>query len=193
MFSAAPRGWHRPRPTWLDIELLLELAPAKRVPAKVIAGATRRLVVVTKMATLNLIKLCVGTDSVDSLRQWQDARAAAARAQGKPCQRMHVTRAWPRRAEELLQGGSLYWVIKGFLRARQPILGFSPQEGSDGIRRCGIILGPEIIRTRAAPRRPFQGWRYLDGSDAPPDLRAQTGTGDLPGDMALALAEIGLI
>ncbi len=115
---------------------------------------------------LNLIKLCVGTETVEDLALWQ-ARRQLERASATA---LHVTRMWPKRTDELLDGGSLYWVIKGLVLARQRIVGFEPREGDDGVRRCAILLDPEIIRTAPQPRRPFQGWRYLRAADAPRDL-----------------------
>ena len=79
---------------------------------------------------------------------------------------------WPKRADELLAGGSLYWVFHGLVLARQRILGLEPRRGGDGIERCAIRLDPEVVRTLPQPRRPFQGWRYLRPEDAPRDLVA---------------------
>ena len=138
---------------------------------------------------LHLIKLCVGADQVEDLVQWQQD----ARARGPDGLPRHVTRMWPRRAEEILAGGSLYWVIRGVVLARQHILRLDKVTGSDGITRCGIVLDPEIRRTAAASRRPFQGWRYLTAGDAPPDLpRARKGDDALPPELDAALAELGL-
>ena len=83
------------------------------------------------MPQLHLLKLCVGADTVEDLLDWQAARRAE--APGRPL--AHVTRMWPRREAELLDGGSLYWVFKGLVLARQPILGMEPREGADGVRR----------------------------------------------------------
>ena len=100
---------------------------------------------------------------------------------------------WPKRKTEVLSGGSLYWVIKGVILCRQRILRLEEVDRGDGIRRCGIVMDPAVIRTAPAPRRPFQGWRYLDPADAPRDLpQARRADTALPEEMALALAEIGL-
>ncbi|MGR3491630.1 MAG: DUF1489 family protein, partial [Shimia sp.] len=97
------------------------------------------------------------------------------------------------REAELLRGGSLYWVIKGVMTCRQTILRLEEVDRA-GTRYCGIVLAPEIVRVAAAPRRPFQGWRYLKAGDAPPDL---SGAGEraesLPPKLELALAEIGVL
>jgi hypothetical protein len=142
---------------------------------------------------INLVKLCVGIDSLAHLEAYRAEKRQHARDAGGEDITTHVTRMWPRRANELLQGGSLYWVIKGIIQARQKILRFDGRIGGDGIRRCAIIMAPEIIHTQPALRRPFQGWRYLEPAAAPPDLyRTQTASDDLPIDMQIALAEIGL-
>ena len=99
---------------------------------------------------------------------------------------------WPKREAELLDGGSIYWVIKGFVQARQRIIRLDEVDHGDGIRRCAIVLDPEVVRTEAAPRRPFQGWRYLNGADAPSDLRRESSNSDLPPELMTALAEIGV-
>ena len=137
---------------------------------------------------LNILKLCVGAESVEDLEAWHRDHAHVW-PKGRT---EHVTRMWPRREAEVLQG-SLYWVIKGVILARQRLLGLDERIGADGIRRCALILDAQVIRTEAAPRRPFQGWRYLDPADSPPDRRA-TGQHEqaLPPQMAQALAELGV-
>ncbi|MGX0976222.1 hypothetical protein ACSSVY_001936 [Roseovarius sp. MBR-51] len=140
--------------------------------------------------TLHLIKLSVGTTSVEDLEDWhKDPRAKG--PDGLP---RHVTRMWPKREAELLSGGSIYWVIQGLVQCRQPILRLDEVTGSDGIRRCAIVLAPGLIRTATAQKRPFQGWRYLPGSDAPPDLGTARATDDkLPPALSAALADIGVL
>jgi len=139
--------------------------------------------------TIHLIKLCVGAEQVDDLIQWQNS----ARAKGADGLPRHVTRMRPKRASEILAGGSLYWVFKGVVLARQRILRLDEVTGADGIARCAIVLDPDIIRTAAASKRPFQGWRYLKPEDAPPDLpKARAGDDKLPPELDAALAELGL-
>ena len=134
---------------------------------------------------INLVKLCVGVDSVDDLTSRIDARQST--------ETMHITRMWPKRAVELLDGGSLYWVIKGTISARQQIIGLEEIIGADGICRCGIRMDARLYRTESAPRRPFQGWRYLTAADAPADLRqSRTGDDDLPPELSAELAAIGV-
>lgn len=138
---------------------------------------------------INLIKLCVGTDSIDDLADWQ-AACIAADPENQP---MHITRMWPKRADELLNGGSLYWVIKGSVQVRQRVIRLEEVNGADGIRRCGIVLDPELVRTTSALRRPFQGWRYLAADDAPADLpKSRSDDTPLPDELADALNILGL-
>ncbi|MDQ8029411.1 MAG: DUF1489 family protein [Brevundimonas sp.] len=128
---------------------------------------------------LHMIKLCVGVSEVE----WLEARAAS----GQP----HIvhTRMTPKRATEMEDGGSLYWVIKGAVLCRQPILDISTL-GDGQQSRCEITLEPRVIRTAPLARRPFQGWRYLEPKDAPVDLTAMGAT-DLPDDLARELRELG--
>lgn len=138
---------------------------------------------------VNILKLCVGADSVEDLTDWQKAHAHVW-PKGRA---IHITRMWPKREVEVLAGGSLFWVIKGTILARQRIMGLERVEGSDGILRCALVLDAEVIRTEAATRRPFQGWRYLDPAESPRDLPKGRGSEDaLPPSLAQALAEIGL-
>lgn len=139
--------------------------------------------------SVHLIKLCVGAEKVEDLTDWQ----ASARAKGPDGLPRHVTRMWPKRSDEILNGGSIYWVFKGIVLARQRILRLDEVIGGDGIRRCGIVLDPQVFRTEAAPRRPFQGWRYLTPQDAPSDLTSASRREEvLPPTLELALAEIGV-
>ncbi len=134
---------------------------------------------------VNLVKLCVGVATLADLTSRIDARQSL--------ETRHVTRMWPKRQSELLNGGSLYWVIKGVVQARQRIIKLDEVIGNDGIRRCGIRLDAELIHTQSAPKRPFQGWRYLSADDAPPDLpKLREAETDLPRSLNLALAEIGV-
>jgi hypothetical protein len=101
---------------------------------------------------------------------------------------------WPKREADVLNGGSIYWVIKGEIQGRQRIVRLDEVLGSDGIRRCAIVLDPEIVRVAPTPKRAFQGWRYLDPQNAPPDLKpARAGEEELPAELSAALLEMGLI
>jgi len=138
---------------------------------------------------LHLVKLCVGADSVEDLADWQAGRAG----QGPDGLPVHVTRMWPRRAEALLDGGSLYWVIRGVILVRQRVLRRDGVHGADGAPRCALVLDRQLVRTEPVPRRPFQGWRYLDASEAPRDLSAGgPREGALPPALQAALAELGV-
>jgi len=144
----------------------------------------------TQNQSINLIKLCVGAERIEDLTNWQ----ANPRAKGPDGQPRHVTRMWPKRAEELLNGGSLYWVFKGIVLCRQRILRLDEVVGGDGILRCGIVLDPDVIRVQAMTRRPFQGWRYLAPENAPADLSTRAAREEaLPPSLTAALAEIGVI
>jgi len=139
---------------------------------------------------LHLIKLCVGVDSIEDLIAWR----ARNTPKGAETRSQHVTRMWPKRAEELLDGGSLYWVIKGSIQARQRIIALDEVIGQDGIRRCAIVMDPQISRPSHAFRRPFQGWRYLKTEDAPRHLPQGRKSEDvLPDTLNRALADIGVL
>ncbi|MGR3795798.1 DUF1489 family protein [Vannielia sp. SX4] len=143
-----------------------------------------------KKNTIHLVKLCVGVDSLEQLEAWRAQR----RRETGVAETRHVTRMWPKQEEALLNGGSLYWVIKGVIQARQAVLRLDEVEGGDGIRRCGIVLAPQLIRVAPAVRRPFQGWRYLKPEDAPPDLPSRReGDPDMPPELVAKLAEIGIL
>lgn len=145
--------------------------------------------------TIHLIKLCVGVDSVEDLMAWRRKRAARAKAEGRAYQPAHTTRMTPKRRDEILDGGSLYWVIRGVIQARQRVVDIRPVTGADGIGRCQLVFDPQIVRTRLQPRRAFQGWRYLKPEDAPPDLPGGEADGieQMPPDMRRELMELGLI
>jgi hypothetical protein len=138
---------------------------------------------------IHLLKLSVGSESVEDHESWQISQ----RPHWPAGRAVHVTRMWPKREAEVLDGGSLFWVIKGLVLCRQPVLDLQEVNLGDGISRCALILDAKIIRTEPAPRRPFQGWRYLEHSDAPRDLPMARAKDDpLPPGLARALADIGL-
>ncbi len=142
--------------------------------------------------TTHLIKLCVGCESVEHLTEWIERRLRERRRDGFKPEHFHVTRMMPRRGPELLDGGSLYWVIKGSVRARQRLVDIRPFTDADGIRRCRLVLEPRPVETEWWPRRPFQGWRYLRPQDAPAD-RPTGQRADLPPGMTAELAELGVL
>ena len=137
---------------------------------------------------LHLIKLSVGTEDIEDLAAWQARRVAQfGRA-------FHRTRMTPRRKEELLNGGSIYWIIKGYVRARQRLLDIEAAVDENG-RPCNLlILNTELVRTVPRAHRAFQGWRYLAPEDAAPDLDSVPGSlAEMSPEMAAELHELGLI
>lgn len=142
---------------------------------------------------LHLLKLCVGVDAIEDLQAWIDFRLEEKRANGEPAEQYHTTRMVPTRRDELLDGGSLYWVIKGTIQVRQHLVDIRPFTDAAGVKRCQLVLEPVLHPTRPQPRRPFQGWRYLTPDDAPPDIRKLSGGGDIPETMRRELAELCLI
>ena len=142
---------------------------------------------------LGLLKMCVGVAEIEQLARWQKERLSRLRECGEPPKLRHVTRHTPRRAAEILEGGSLYWVIKGYVRVRQRIVALEPVENEEGQSKCGLVLDPKLVRTELQPRRPHQGWRYLEPDDAPNDLPGGQVTYDMPETMIAELRELGLL
>jgi hypothetical protein len=145
---------------------------------------------------LHLIKLCVGCESIEELALWQAERLKQMRKAGEKSPRLfHRTFQTPKRREDLLDGGSLYWVIKGIVQVRQPLLDIAEGSKDDGTPCCLLILKNELVPVRPAPRRPFQGWRYLAPDEAPEDLKHGAGSGivAMPPKMRKQLAELGLL
>jgi hypothetical protein len=139
--------------------------------------------------TVHMLKLSVGTEDVAGLEAWQ----ATKRAQTDDGLPRHITRMWPKRGDEILNGGSIFWVIKGVILCRQPILRLDEHTSEDGIRRCAIVSKPGLIRVEATPKRAFQGWRYLAVGDAPRDLpEGRQDEEALPPELSKALAAIGV-
>lgn len=143
---------------------------------------------------LNMIKLCVGADSVQDLADWQASRRAFKAPGGGRCY-AHTTFQTPKRQADLVPGGSLYWVIKGTILVRQPLLGFGEGTKDDGSTCCLLLLGEELVLVRPTPRRPFQGWRYLTAEDAPPDMKrgAKNDVIEMPAAMRRKLSDLGLL
>jgi hypothetical protein len=137
---------------------------------------------------LNLVKLCVGAESIADLEEWIALRLRLSGEQ------IHTTRMMPKNREAILGGGSLYWVIKGQLSCRQRILDLRARRDEDGISRCDIVLEPKVVPVDPRPRGPFQGWRYLSAGDAPPDLAAGGAMdAELPLELQQQLRAIGLV
>lgn len=142
---------------------------------------------------LHLVKMAVGVSGFTELARRQSDRLAAQRAAGAPRMLRHVTRNRPRRALELLDGGSIYWVMAGAIRARQRIAALEPVPEGGGRPRCAIVLDAALAPTEPAPRRAFQGWRYLEPGDAPADrAEPDDALGALPPGMRTELRRLGL-
>ncbi len=142
--------------------------------------------------TLHLLKLCVGIDSLSELAAWQSKRVQdMTRAKKKP-ELIHITRHMPKRKVEVLDGGSLYWVIKGWICARQRLLDLRPVD-RDGIAHCGLVYDPVLVPVQLRPHRAFQGWRYLPSEDAPPDQALGSMAAELPEALKRELSSLGLL
>ena len=140
--------------------------------------------------TIHLLRMAVGIEDVVHLRRVQQVRLAEA----EDGRLFTFTRNTPKRAEELIDGGSLYWIVKGYVRVRQRVLAVERRTDQQGRGRCALELDPRLVATVLQARRPQQGWRYLDPADAPPDRsQGDSGEDDLPEEMAKKLRDLGLI
>lgn len=142
---------------------------------------------------LNIIKLCVGCDSVADLAEWIEDRLAEKRRRGEAPVHVHRTRMAPKRRDDVLDGGSLYWVIKGSIMVREPILDLAAVTDANGVSHCDIVMSGQLTMVEPRRCRPFQGWRYLDPKDAPHDLRSANAARDLPPEFVKELAVLGLL
>jgi len=143
---------------------------------------------------LHIVKLCVGCDSVEDLEDWIRQRLRERKPGAAKPEHTHRTRMVPKRIDEIVDGGSLYWVIRGNVQVRQRITAIRPFVDTDGIGRCHIVLDPKTVATEWQPRRAFQGWRYLKPEEAPRDLGdARDGMWSLPPALRRDLAELGLL
>jgi hypothetical protein len=144
--------------------------------------------------TVHLVKLCVGCDTIQDLKDWQDDRLRQLKRKHEPVELYHRTLQTPKRRDQVLDGGSLYWVIKGFVLVRQRIVDLRPGRKDDGTPCCAIVYDGELVATRPQARRAFQGWRYLPAADAPADLRVVgEDEGEIPKAMRADLRELRLI
>jgi len=144
--------------------------------------------------SLHLIKLCVGCDSVAELASWIKQRIKQKKARGEKPEHIHTTRMMPKRTDELLNGGSLYWVIRGQITCRQDLIAIRPFVDKEGVGRCRLVLRPKVIVVEPRPFRAFQGWRYLQAKDAPRDLdRAAPGARHMPEELRRELRDLGLL
>ena len=143
---------------------------------------------------LHLIKLCVGCDSVADLEDWIKQKLKEKARRGQKPEHIHTTRMVPKRADELTNGGSLYWVIRGQITCREQINDVRPFVDKDGVGRCRLVLDGKVVLVEPRPRAAFQGWRYLEAKEAPRDLsRAAPGADRMPEAMRRELRELGLL
>ena len=141
--------------------------------------------------TIHLQKLSVGTESISTLQDWQKTVVDRRVKKGLAPYHQHVTRMFPKQKENLLKGGSIYWVIKGLIQCRNVIVGLEETQTRDGRKACAILMNPKLIPVVPTPKRPFQGWRYLKTEDAPADLYELAGANELPPELRAKLANLG--
>ena len=143
---------------------------------------------------LHLIKLCVGCDSVNELEDWIREKLKRMKKSARAREHIHTTRMTPKRADELLDGGSLYWVIRGQIMCRQRLIAVRPFVDTEGVGRCRLALEPKVVLVEPRLFRAFQGWRYLEAKNAPRDLsRAAPGAAAMPEQLRRELRELGLL
>ncbi|KKB77931.1 hypothetical protein VW35_12355 [Devosia soli] len=140
---------------------------------------------------IHMVKLCVGISSFEELESYRNERAHWWGADYGEGVHVHRTRMMPKRAAEMEGKSSIYWVIAGAICCRQVIERLAPYRDAEGKDYCDIIMSPELIRTIPYPKRPFQGWRYLEPKDAPPDMAANSRENS--GEIAAELARLGLL
>jgi hypothetical protein len=141
---------------------------------------------------MHIIKLCVGVATLEELESYRNERAHWWGADYGEDVHVHRTRTMPKRAAEIEGQGSIYWVISGVVRARQPILRLAAGTDGQGLSCCDIVMAPELVKVTPRPKAPFQGWRYLHPKDAPPDLDGGA-AGHGAEEIAEELARLGLI
>ena len=144
--------------------------------------------------TLHLLKLSVGSDSVNDLAAWIREKQKERKKKGEPREHVHRTRMVPKRADELIDGGSMFWVIRGQVLCRQRLIDIRPYVDKEGVGRCQLVLQPKLVLVEPRPWRAFQGWRYLADKDAPRDLdHAAPGAKNMPETLRRELRELGLL
>ena len=141
---------------------------------------------------VHLQKLSVGSESIDTLAAWQKTMVARRVKAGKPPFHEHVTRMTPKRRDDILAGGSIYWVIKGLIQCRNKIIDLEEVRTRDGRKACAIVMEPGPIPVVPIPKRPFQGWRYFKAEDVPPDLTDAVGGAELPPELRTKLVNLGV-
>ena len=141
---------------------------------------------------IHLQKLSVGSESIATLQDWQKMVVRRRAKKGLSPHHQHVTRMFPKQKEALLDGGSIYWVIKGLIQCRNEIVDLEETQTKDGRKACAIVMDQNLIAVVPTPKRPFQGWRYLKVEDAPADLGLINGAGDLPPELRAKLVNLGV-
>ncbi len=144
--------------------------------------------------TVHLGQIAVGADSIEDIAEFQKQRRAKLKAErGKPIL-IHKTRNMPKRESEIVKAGSIYWIVKGFIRVRQRILGFEKRADKEGRPYCEIRLDPKLVRTVPLAHKPIQGWRYMEADTVPADLTGKAAKSDeMPPEMMMQLRELGLL
>ena len=144
---------------------------------------------------LHILKLCVGCESIEDLASWQSERLAQMKRDKQKPELFHRTFQMPKRREDLLDGGSLYWVIKGVIQARQPLFDLREGTKDDGSPCALLMLEKTLVPVRPTPRRAFQGWRYLKAEEAPADIKpgSRDQVVEMPAKLRRDLAELGLL
>jgi len=140
---------------------------------------------------IHLQKLSVGSESIATLQDWQKVIVRRRVKKGLSPHHQHVTRMFPKQKEALLDGGSIYWVIKGLILCRNEIIALEETQ-KNGRKACAIVMDPKLIAVVPTPKRPFQGWRYLKIEDAPADLGTINGAGELPPELRAKLVNLGV-
>jgi len=142
--------------------------------------------------TLHMIKLSVGSKSIETLAAYQQGLALRRGQEGLPAFADHITRMSPRQKQDVLNGGSIYWVIKGIIQCRNTIVDLAETHTQDGRKACRIVLAPDLVSVVPTPKRAFQGWRYLKPEDAPADLSSMGEVGSMPAHIRNKLVELGV-
>ena len=136
---------------------------------------------------LHMLKLAAGISDLAELKEVQKERKKERGVYA------FYTRNMPKREEEILDGGSIYWVIKGQIQARQRIKGFKPIVNRRGRPAVLVTFEAKLTPTQWRPHRPFRGWRYLEPREAPKDLPKGAKAKGLPPKLEAELRELGLL
>jgi hypothetical protein len=142
---------------------------------------------------IHILKLSVGRNTLTELQEFQQERLKQLKSERKKPELIHVTRSTPKRGAEILAGaGSIYWVMQGHIVGRNKLLEFRSVD-RDGMAHCGLVYDKVLVPVKPTPQRPFQGWRYLEGKDAPPDLKDVKGDKEVPAELWKELRALGVL